>query len=293
MGLAVERLLQLRAFEPLRELRRYLAKNPEISPDAACAALISVDESFSASDHEAALELHGLLDPSLIFVDFDVDLRGAIATVILLTRPQWAKRVFLGRKRLLSEMEDVDAEVQRCFNQAGLFAKDPPKDIVDWWYQLKHEMRGFLNFDNAMQGRAAEELSLELERAKVKELGLTVVPEWRSFDDDTAGFDVLSYRPSGGEYPTNLLIEVKSSSRNPPIAIITRNEWKKAQDAKEGYIFHVWQCKEGKPDKLFVWTYDMIAEHIPSDGGQGEWLDVAIPMKAVKATGGSNTPPPA
>ena len=55
MGLAVERLLQLRAFEPLKELRRYLGNNPGLAPDAACAALIDIDEAFVASDHDVGV----------------------------------------------------------------------------------------------------------------------------------------------------------------------------------------------------------------------------------------------
>src|SRR3569623_486039 len=108
MGLVVERLLQLRAFEPLKELRRYLSNNPELTPEEACAALIETDEAFVASDHEAALELHSVLDPALLFNDFTMDLRKAISCVILSSRPEWAKRVYLGRNKFLSELDEVD-----------------------------------------------------------------------------------------------------------------------------------------------------------------------------------------
>jgi hypothetical protein len=283
MGLAVERLLQLRAFEPLRELRRYLGSNPDLTPEAACEALIQVDEAFVASDHEAALELHGMLDPALVFADFTSDLRVAIASVILSSRPEWAKRLFLGRIRLLSELDKVDAEVRRCFTQAGLFEDSPPSDVADWWYDLNHKMRGFLNFDNLMQGRAAEEKTLELERSKLKKLGMDAEPLWRSLDDNTLGYDILSYRPSGGEFPLNLLIEVKSSSRNPPVAIISRDECAKAQKSKDRYLFYVWHVVDSKPDSLFVWSYDMIAEHIPKDCGEGRWTSVSIPLKSVRS----------
>lgn len=282
MGLAVERLLQLRAFEPLRELRRYLAKNPELTPDAACMALLEVDEAFVASDYEAALELHGILDTALMFDDFTLDLRTSISSVIMRSRPEWAKRIYLGRLRFLSELDDIDAEVKRCFNHAGLFVETAPSDVADWWYNLNHEMRGFLNFDNMLQGRAAEEKTLELERAELAKLGITASPIWKSLDDNTLGFDILSYRPSGGEFPTNLLIEVKSSSRNPPVAVISRDECIKAEKSKDKYIFHVWHVVDGKPDTLYVWSWDMIEGHIPKDCGKGTWTSVAIPLKAVR-----------
>jgi len=278
----VERLLQLRAFEPLKELRRYLGNNPGLMPEAACAALIEIDEAFVASDYEAALELHGMLDSALQFANFDTDLRIAIASVILTSRPEWAKRIFLGRLRFLSELEKIDAEVKRCFSQAGLFVDNAPPDVADWWYDLNHQMRGFLNFDNLMQGRAAEEKTLEMERAELQRLGITANPQWKSLDDNTLGYDILSYRPSGGEFPLNLLIEVKSSSRDPPVAIISRDECIKAEKSRDRYIFHVWHVVDGKPDTLYVWSWDMIAGHIPKDCGKGTWTNVAIPLKAVK-----------
>jgi Domain of unknown function (DUF3883) len=190
---------------------------------------------------------------------------------------------------LLSELDKVDAEVKRCFTQAGLFEDNPPSDVADWWYDLNHQMRGLLNFDNLMQGRAAEEKTLELERAELKKLGIDANPVWKSLDDNTAGYDVLSYRPSGGEFPVNLLIEVKSSSRNPPVAVISRDECIKAEKSKDRYLFHVWHVVDDKPDSLFVWTYDMIAEHIPKDCGKGTWTNVAIPLKAVNKPNGASS----
>lgn len=283
MGLVVERLLQLRAFEPLKELRRYLGKNPDLTPEDACAALIAMDEAFVASDHEAALELHGMLDKTLLFDNFTIDLRKAISTVIITSRPEWAKRIFLGRNKFLNELDDVDSEVRRCFNQAGLFEEAKPGPVADWWYDLNHQMRGFLNFENLMQGRKAEEKTLELETAECMKLGLKVLPQWKSLDNNTLGFDIQSYRPSGTEFPTSLLIEVKSSSRNPPVAIISREECHKAKKSKDAYQFHVWHVVNSEPKDRVIWTYDMIEEHIPKDCGAGTWTYVAIPMKAVKA----------
>lgn len=282
MGLSVERLLQLRAFEPLKELRRYLGNNPELTPEAACAALIEIDEAFVASDYEAALELHTMLDTSLLFNDFTMDLRKAISSVILISRPEWAKRIYLGRIKFLNELDDVDSEVRRCFDQAGLFAEAKPGDVADWWYDLNHQMRGFLNLDNMMQGRKAEEKTLELETAECLRLGITAAPIWKSLDNNTLGFDIQSYRPSGNEFPTNLLIEVKSSSRNPPVAIISREECLKAKTSKDAYRFYVWHVIDGNPKHLSIWTYDMIEEHIPQDRGKGIWTNVAIPLRAVK-----------
>jgi len=278
MGLSVERLLQLRAITPLIELRKYLLKNPEVTPGDAVAALLEIDESFSASDHEAALELHYILNPHISFLDFVSDLRQALAYVLISMRPQWAKRVYLGRARFLSELEEVDTEVRRCFREAGLFVENPSQDVVYWWDRLNHEIRGIQNFENFTQGRTAEQRSLDYERGRLKRMGIELEPKWSAIDDNTIGYDILSYKNSGG-FPSNLLIEVKSSSRNPPSAIISRGEWKKAQEAKDNYVFHVWNVKTWN---MYEWSVDLMAEHMPTDGKKGQWLSVEIPLSAIK-----------
>lgn len=64
MPVPIERLMRMSAITPLVELRRYLAKNHGVTAEAAAAALREIDETFFASDHEAALELHTLLSPT-------------------------------------------------------------------------------------------------------------------------------------------------------------------------------------------------------------------------------------
>jgi hypothetical protein len=59
--------------------------------------------------------LHALLSADLQFHDFVTDLRGALAKIVTTLRPQWAKRVFLGRARFLTEMDRIDREVRQCF----------------------------------------------------------------------------------------------------------------------------------------------------------------------------------
>jgi hypothetical protein len=279
MTLPIERLLQLSAITPLATLRRYLLQNPEVEPAEAVAALLTIDASFSASDHEAALHLHAVLRPDLLFSDFTNDLRQALTQIVLTLRPQWAKRVFLGRARFLSELEKIDSEVRRCFREAGLFAENPPDDVVHWWDCLNHEVRGVLNFENLLQGRIAEQKSLAYERSILKELGIELEPKWQAIEDNTVGYDILSYRLGDG-FPINRLIEVKSSSRDPPAVIISRDEWRKAKAAKESYFFHVWDVRA---DKMHEWSFDMISDHMPCNRGKGSWTSVEVPIKAIKA----------
>jgi hypothetical protein len=175
-------------------------------------------------------------------------------------------------------MDRIDREVRQCFRTAGLLVEEPSRDVVLWWDALCHEIRGIQNFENFMQGRLAEEKSLEHEKARLRRLGISSEPKWQAIDDNTLGYDILSFK-TGGEYPTHLLIEVKSSSRNPPCIIIARNEWVKAQQAGDNYLFHVWDVRA---DKLYECGVDVIAPHIPTDQGKGEWTNVLVPIRAVR-----------
>lgn len=278
MPVSVERMMQMSAITPLVELRRYLSKNEGVTPADAVAALLVIDESFVASDHEAALELHGLLDPVLMFGDLASDLRVALSEVVTKMRPTWAKRVSLGRGRFLSQLDNIDKEVRRCFGIAGLLDDEPTNDVIHWWDCLHQGIRGLQALDNVIQGRLAEQKSLEYERKRLKELGIEHQPKWQAIDDNTLGYDILSFK-SGGEFPTQLMIEVKSSSHNPPTMVISREEWRKAKQVGENYLFHFWDVKA---DRLYECGVGVIDAHIPENRGLGEWKDVYIPVGAVK-----------
>ena len=127
MAVSIERLMRMSAITPLIELRRYLAKNGGVTAIEAASALQTIDETFFASDHEAAVELHEVLSPALLFHEYVPDLRMALAQIVTTLRPQWAKRVFLGRGRFLAELDRIDIEVRQCFRTAGLLVETSPR----------------------------------------------------------------------------------------------------------------------------------------------------------------------
>lgn len=218
------------------------------------------------------------MPPALLFDNFASDLRTALAHCVTELRPQWAKRIFLGRARFLTEVDRIDREVRQCFRDAGLLSEDPSEEVVLWWDTLCHEIRGIQNFENFMQGRTAERKSLEYERARLRKLGIALEPKWQAIDDNTLGYDILSFK-GDGNFPSNLLIEVKSSSRNPPVIIISRDEWRKAKQVGENYLFHVWDVRA---DRLYECAVEMFDPHVPTDQGRGEWTNMAVPIHAVR-----------
>jgi hypothetical protein len=71
------------------------------------------------------------------------------------------------------------------------------------------------------------------------------------------------------------LIEVKSSTQNPPRIILTRNEWDAAVRFGDAYVFHVWRLPA---QDLIERSVTEIKMHIPDDHGQGRWREVEIAL---------------
>ncbi len=134
--------------------------------------------------------------------------------------------------------------------------------------------RMFSDSKSMSQAREAEALTMDYERARLKDLGIDKELEWKGLDDCFAGYDVLSYDP-GELAPTNRMIEVTSAITSPLRFIIARNEWEQAQKLGAAYIFHVWDLQKTTPI-LYERTTEQVAKHIPSDNGKGRWLTVEI-----------------
>jgi hypothetical protein len=128
------------------------------------------------------------------------------------------------------------------------------------------------------RARQAEELTLMREISRLAALGIQRQPKWIAIEDNTAGYDVLSFDP--GEYePKNRLIEVKSTVASPLRFFLTRNEWEKALKYGDSYHFHVWDMSPDEP-RLYERTTAQIAPHIPKDQERGKWANAEIPLGA-------------
>jgi hypothetical protein len=123
-----------------------------------------------------------------------------------------------------------------------------------------------------------ERLTIQHETDRLKRLGVDVPPRWMAIEDNTVGYDVLSYELS--QYGlNNVLIEVKSTVASPLRFIVTRNEWDEAQKFGDAYVFHVWDLDKN-PEILHVRTSAQVAPHIPADNQQGKWQNAIIPVGA-------------
>lgn len=196
-----------------------------------------------------------------------------IRGVLLKHQPIWAKLMRQGRQRFVKKLDPNDQDI---FAAAGLLENPTPIHVVKWWDSVSGYARVLTDQEKMEQGRAAEVLTLEYERERLKALGIDLEPEWPGFDDNFAGYDVLSY-DHGPHGIQNKLIEVKSTTASPLRFILTRNEWEKAEQAGDSYRFHVWDMTQDPPH-LVERTVADVVPHIPSDSGKGRWTNTQVPV---------------
>ena len=270
--ISTERVFSLSSFEGLRLFRRYRAANPNLSTNDLLTIMENVEADVRSLDMEASVYLSDLVEN-----DCPLDGHGfyqsCIKGVLLKHQPIWAKLMRQGCARFLRELEQEDQDV---FAAAGLTAKPTPIEVVMWWDSISGYARLLADQEKIMQSRAAEIHTLEYERDRLDKLGIDLEPEWPGFDDNFAGYDVLSYDQVMTGI-TNLLIEVKSTTLSPMRFVLTRHEWNKAVQAAEAYVFHVWDMDKDPPN-LHVRTVAQVAPHVPTDSGKGAWKNAEIPV---------------
>ncbi len=269
-----ERMFAMPAFEGLRVLRGYVDKQPKTPLPELVAIIAKVEPDAHALDLDAAAILNSIIDPTLPKhgVHF---YRGCISAILLRQQPAWLKVLTQGRSRFLKEL---GRDEHSLFREAALLDEYPDDAALGWWDKVQGLVRLASDAQRLQRARRAERLSLESERKRLKELGIALKPVWMGLEDNTAGYDILSYDP-GSPSPTNKLIEVKSTIASPLRFIVTRGEWEKAKSIGSAYWFHVWDLQPDPPI-LYERTITTVAPHIPADSEKGKWKTAEIPVSA-------------
>lgn len=193
---------------------------------------------------------------------------------ITVCKPIWARRIPFGRNEAYRIMSD---EEQVCFLKAGLMDEPVSQDVVEWWDSLAELERIEVQKIKEEIGRAGEVLTIDFEKERTK-----TTPTWESINSNLIGFDILS---QASEYDSSqILIEVKASKQKIDSAsfFITLNEWKiaSANYNQNRYFFYLWLL-EASPQIAIIPCSEM-KKHIPTNNGQGEWVETNIPFIAFK-----------
>lgn len=275
LGLPFERLFTMPALEGLRSVRTHLLANPGMTIDDATVVVRSVEFDSASLDLEASAVLCALLPPT-VPNDGAHFYRGCIREILLAIQPVWARAMLQGCSRFYEALERNE---QSLFRQTGILDQPPDDEFVEWWDRLTGEMRLVVDMGKLSQGRAAERLSLTIERERLIGIGISEDPQWIGLYDNTKGYDVLSYDWEAGEV-ANRLIEVKSTIASPMRFRVTRNEWEQAIRSEPRYLFHIWDMQKNPP-VLHMRTVKQVRPHIPTDNEKGKWKDAEIPLVAV------------
>ena len=268
--LPLERLFSLPAFEGLKLLRSQLSENPSLDVEEAAIIVSRVEADSASLDLEAAKVMIAFLPEGTANHGADF-FRGCIHGLLVKFQPVWARTMMSGRSRFY---QALNRDEQSLFRQTGILDDPAPDDFVDWWDSLTRALRLIVDKAKMDQGRAAERLTLELERDRLQKLGIKEQPRWVGLDDNTKGYDVLSYEiaPSG---LVNKLIEVKSTTASPLRFRLTRNEWSQAEKYADAYVFHIWDMQKAPPI-LHIRTVEQVKPNVPKDNAKGKWRDAEI-----------------
>jgi hypothetical protein len=250
-------------------IRQYINNHAGLDAKTATVSLRRIDADIAANDFSAGLEVHEILPTDISFQNTTADLRASLFALIEYHQPLWLRGFPYGRDRVLTMLSDEEAQ---CFRAARLLDDPAPGDVVNWWDRLSAIVRSRTSDQLLRQGREAELLSLDHERRRLAALGISRQPVWVAINDNSAGYDILSFS-AGPKEPVNRLIEVKSSTREPPEIVLTRNEWEAALRYGEAYVFHIWSFPAQVLKEI---SAHQLAEHVPVDQGDGRWSQLEI-----------------
>lgn len=276
MGRSAGPLFSIASFEALRRLRLQAYIDVRLELHEVAALILRTDPDATGLDFDSSIELHRLV-PGECSPDEPLSFYRVCAFHALVAADlSWSRAITLGRRRfhdLLSRDERV------CLREAKLMDEPPDDEIIDWWDRASEAVRRQVDGQKHGRGRIAERLTMLDEASRLVKEGIPEVPKWIAIDDNTAGYDILSYRLTTERDVSPLLIEVKSSVASPLRFFVTRNEWKKAVEFGEAYLFHVWDLSVDPP-RLHRRTVAQVTPHIPVDQLQGSWATAVIPLAA-------------
>ena len=266
----IENCFSMAAFLAFVELYSFRATHPTLSLADILASVKKLKANATGLDFSAGLTLLERLDASVTWHPSKEGLRQFVYNWVRLVEPTWLRFVPYGRNKLRRTLSDDEVQ---CFREAGLFDAKPDDDALQWWDKITALMRSASDTEKMEQARFAERLSLQYEQNRLEGLGIVLQPEWVSLEDNSLGYDILSYDLDAGLI-VNRLVEVKSTLSDS--IFLTRTEWENAVGSPQRTVFHVWSLPA---EELREYKVAEIASDIPSDQGAGRWLEVRIPLE--------------
>lgn len=264
---SLDQCLSMAAYLAFVEVREFRMSNPQLSILEAVESVKNVRAKAIGLDYEKAKILYKFLDQEVHWNQTTEGIRHFVFQWVQLVQPFWIRFVPHGRERVKNALI---RDQEQCFRVAGLLDMEPEEEVILWWDRLADYVRGETENEKMKRARFAERLSIELERKRLARLNIDLAPKWVSLEDNSLGYDILSYDKIEGRI-VNRLIEVKSTLGKS--IVLTRGEWNNAVTAPDKTLFHIWRLPEQTFEEVSV---SELSAHIPVDSGNGSWRNVEI-----------------
>lgn len=217
---------------------------------------------------ESTKVLDSLLENHRDKIDTIEEQRLFIEEYIVNVRPAWVFIIPSGRDELKAYL---DIDEYSVFKEADLYS-DYSIDTINWWDSISAKIREMSEERQIEIGRSGEYLTLKYEKKRTG-----VNPLHKAIDSNRLGYDIVSIVERNE--PTNLYIEVKTTTNNGGYIYITRNEWMVA-NSTSNYLFYVWNCSKSV-NKIMILDIEKVKKHIPVEYGFGKWTEVKIDVNSL------------
>jgi Domain of unknown function (DUF3883) len=263
---------RISVFEAILALQHIRANSRDASTNEAVSVLASLSSRHANLDYSSALKYERYFQVSADD-PYEKCLRSYLCELSSVLRPTWLSLTSHGRDAVRKSMSATE---RQCFTCAGFFADNPEPDVLKWWDARAAEARGERDLDCTGVGREAEALSLKYEIERLRALGIARKPIWVALENQSAGYDLLSYDLEENNAVPRL-IEVKGSNASPQRFFVTRHEWNTALESVSPYVFHIWNLAARTLLELSIAD---IASHMPIDQGRGSWTRAEVTWQA-------------
>lgn len=253
-------------FTALKRARTKQNEFPEIDFKQASKLCIQTTADGSPHDYGEAQIIDAMVPSRLVNFDDAETLREALRILIQNLDYSWVYLFPSGREAVRNSLSRNELQV---FRNAELFADFPTLEVVKWWDDIADQYR--LRASGELF-RTAEQKSLVLEEHFLSERNCPYKPKWVALNDNSLGFDILSYRETDGEW-LPFAIEVKSTVTKEIRFFLTRNEARLASNMRDSYVLHFW-FEDSEIPLLF--DFEQISKHLPIDHLDGKWQSVLI-----------------
>ena len=254
-----------------------ISKDPNILKSINLNYLESVKTSFDIKGGQKLIELVGLdiikeLNAKLKEYDYQIILRQILIKYLKDEKPGFLLRVTGGRDYFLNY---IDENFEQLLNDAGLYNEinlsKEGKEIRHWWDNLSDFVRDLDEDKKIDLGREGEEKTILYEINKLKKLNIKKEPKWISYEDNRAGYDVLSW----DKKQNKIFIEVKATNNSNGLFYLSKGEWRFSVSEKDNYFIHVW-IQDKKEPRIITYSELNSKNYKIEDSSNAEWDTIKV-----------------